>query len=200
MSVHPPTAELLQLFPRGCGEKKRSMTPPKGRNYQILSGPFQTSKDWKPGLLCTWLKPFIFYPYCLSVLSGAIFIKALTFTPQATKWSNIFQKQHTKSKRKIKIRFFFPLIFSASSQSLLHWKQLSLVLLTCSLSYSLPRSILPHSPLVLHSTEAPAPTHAPCTVNIWVSSHAQLRGSTRAHEAVVNSGLLTQWHAHTHSN
>lgn len=107
MSVHPPTAELLQLFPRGCREKKRSMTPPKGRNYQILSGPFQRSKDWKPGLLCTWLKPFIFYPYCLSVLSGAIFIKALTFTLQATKWSNIFQKQHTKSKRKIKIRFFF---------------------------------------------------------------------------------------------
>lgn len=200
MSFHPPTAELSQLFPRGCREKNHSVTPPKGRNYQILSGPFQRARDWKPGVLCTWLKPFLFYPYCLSVWSGAIFIKELTFTFQATKWSNIFQKQHTKSLRKIKIEFFFPLRFSVWSQWFLHWKQLSLVLLTCSLSHSLPPSILPRSPIVLCSTEAPAPTHIPCTVNIWVSSHAQLRGSTRAHEAVVNSGLLTQWHAHTHVN
>lgn len=107
MSVHPPTAELSQLFPRGCREKKHSVTPPKGRNYQILSGPFQRARDWKPSMLHTWLKSFLFYPYCLSVWSGAIFVKELTFTLQATKWSNIFQKQHTKSLRKIKIEFFF---------------------------------------------------------------------------------------------
>lgn len=67
------------------------------------------------------------------------------------------------------------------------WKQLILILLTCSLPYSLPPTLLLHSPLALPNPEPPVPhTHPlhckctgliPCPASNWAEGK---RVSTRS--------------------